>query len=128
MVKGANNMKLEDIQDCMLVVANGEDYYDGLVGETQIVRRDKKEFETENDSQYEIVTDFLPTDNMKVTHPDLNGTSVADLIMGEEDLIYFPNGWEQEGYDSKGNTYHFEDVILQNEAYKEKVKCSHLIY
>lgn len=121
-------MKLEDIQDYMLVVANGEDYYDGLVGETKIVRRDKKEFETENETAYEIVTDFLPTDNMDETHPDLNGTSVEELIMGEEDLIYFPNGWEQEGYDIKGNAYRFEDVMLQNEEYKEKVKCSHLIY
>lgn len=112
-------MKVEDIQDGMQVVGK-DDYYQGLAGHIDVVRTNKEEFESENEGDIEIVVDFIETDDMSKTHPDLNGTGVDQLFMGEDELIFFPDGFDQMGYDIEGNTYQFDEVIHPYKGYKKK--------
>ena len=114
-------MKLDEIQEGMYVVGK-DDYYEGLVGTVDVIRRDKSEFETENNTELEIVVDFVETDDIEESHPDLNGTSVDQLIMGEDELVFFPEGLENNGYDIEGNEYTLNDVISKYKDYDKKIK------
>lgn len=80
-------MKLEDIRVGMKVVAIDESYK-GLEGViTDIKHGDQKE--TENETVCDIYVDFNESFDMLVTHPQLNGTTVSQVIMGDDELAYF---------------------------------------
>lgn len=112
-------MKLEHIEEGMLVV--GTEEYQGLGGYIREVERDVENFETENESACEIVVDFIEPADLSVTHPELNGTGVDHVIMGEDELIYFPEGPNQPGTVITGITHQFDDVLLNEAGYKEDV-------
>jgi hypothetical protein len=122
---GRVTLKLENVQEGMYVVGK-DDYYEGLVGTIDVIRRDKTKFETENDTEMEIVVDFVETDDIEESHPELNGTSVDQLIMGEDELIFFPEGLENDGYDIEGNEYTLNDVISKYKDYDKKIKQEYL--
>lgn len=114
-------MKLENIEVGMFVVGNEEEYYEGLGGYIAEIRKDKKSFETENDTEYEIVVNFIETGDMGVTHPGLNGTGVSQVIMGEDELIFFPEGLKGDGIDSKGDVFPLAKALSTYKGYKEKI-------
>lgn len=115
------HMKLESIQAGTYVVATDE-YYEGLVGVIEEVRSDKSTFETENETELEIVVNLIETQNMDVTHPDLNGTSTDLLIMGEDELIFFPDGLSEKGRNISGETFELKNVIHKSEGYGDIIK------
>lgn len=114
-------MDLDQIKEGMFVVGK-DDYYEGLVGVITEVRHDKADFETENETELEIVVDFVETSDMERTHPFLNGTSVEMLIMGEDELYYFPNGLDEAGFDLENNMCMLKDVIVKTTGYEQLVK------
>lgn len=114
-------MKLESIQAGTYVVATDE-YYEGLVGVIKEVRSDKSTFESENETELEIVVNLIETQNMDVTHPDLNGTSTDLLIMGEDELIFFPDGLSEKGKNILGETFELKNVIHKSEGYGDIIK------
>ena len=120
-------MKLTNIEENMLVVGKPGDYYEGLAGTITEVRRDRANFETENESAYEIMTDFSETNDMSKTHSDLNGTGVTDLIMGEDELVYFPKGHLDKGFDIDGNEFQFDQLINKHPNYMDKITEENII-
>lgn len=89
--------KFEGIQDIEVggfVRANENTVYDGLIG-TIIELRYGEEKETDNDSILEIIVDFEEKQNMDQLYPELNGTSVKSVIMGEDDLHYYDRSMKE---------------------------------
>lgn len=114
-------MNKDDLFNGMVVVAKKDSDYEGLVGHIQTIRTDKNEFETENDTELEIVCDLYETNDMSMTHGHLNGTSICQLIMGEDELIFFKDDIHDIGYDWENKSYQFSDVIYTCNEYRKKI-------
>ncbi|MFJ8531195.1 hypothetical protein [Bacillus sp. NPDC094106] len=72
-----------------VVALKGSDY-EGLFGTIEAVHYGNEK-ETENDTVLDIVVTFEEEDGRKIeeTHPHLNGTSICEVIMGEDELGFF---------------------------------------
>lgn len=116
-------MELTAINEGLLVIAT-EEMYQGLAGVIEEVRRDKEAFETENGTDYEIVVNFIETPDMDLSHPELGGTGGEYVLLGEEDLIYFPNGFQADGETLEGERHSFEDAIDPSPGYSDSVRQS----
>lgn len=105
------------IQEGMLVVCV-DDMYEGLAGYIDSTEPDP-EGSDNDDLESSVIVDLTETKDMSKTHPDLNGTGVEQLYMGIEELIYFPDGKDQKGYDLQGKTYIFDEILAD---YPKRVK------
>ena len=117
-------IKMDEIAEGMLVVGKWNDDYEGLVGFIDEVRRDANERETQNETKLELVIDFYETSDLSISHSHLNGTSVDQLFLGEDELVFFPNGTDGPGFDMEGNEYVFEDCVyskLYNEMLRDQL-------
>ncbi|HDR7922675.1 hypothetical protein [Bacillus paranthracis] len=81
---------LPQVESGMEVVALKDSDYKGLFGTIDAVLYGKDK-ETENDTVLDIVVTFKEEEGRKIeeTHPHLNGTSICEVIMGEDELGFF---------------------------------------
>lgn len=80
------------------VIALKDSMYDGLKGVIDEVRYGMAK-ETENDVILEIVVTYEGTDEeVAISHPQLNGTSICDVIMGEDELGFIMEARSHEIY------------------------------
>lgn len=117
-------MNLEQIKRSIFVVSK-DDSYEGLFGEIISVEDDPENFETENDCALEITVNFIPTKNIKKTHDHLNETSVENVFMCEDELVYFFEGLENYGCDVFGKKFTLEEVINDYGNYKKDILNSY---
>lgn len=80
---------LPQVEAGMEVVALKDSDYEGLFGTIDAVLYGKDK-ETENDTVLDIVVTFKEEEGRKIdeTHPHLNGTSICEVIMGEDELDF----------------------------------------
>ncbi|WP_182101730.1 hypothetical protein [Niallia taxi] len=109
---------LSQIERGMLVVAIPNTTYGRLEGYvSHILVGEERETENEGTFDADIYVDFIETDNMNRTHLWLNNTAVDQVIMDAEELIFFPNGKEEKGFDFNGLSYNYEDVAFPYEFF-----------
>lgn len=109
---------LKDIENGMLVVALPETTYGRLEGViSHVLVGEQRETENEGAFDADIYVDFTETDNMNRTHLWLNSTAVDQVIMDAEELIFFPNGQEEKGFDINGMSYDYQDVAFPYEFF-----------
>jgi hypothetical protein len=78
---------LESIQSGLAVIALKGSDYEGLKGRISEVKYGADK-ETENETILDIYVDFEEPEytSVETTHPHLNGTSISDVICGEDEL------------------------------------------
>ncbi|BCO16097.1 hypothetical protein_gp044 [Bacillus phage vB_BceM_WH1] len=80
------------------VIALKDSMYDGLKGVIEEVRYGE-ERETENDCILDIVVTYHATDEeVAISHPQLNGTSICEVIMGEDELGFLIEAINRDSY------------------------------
>lgn len=84
---------ISQIEIGMRVIANDLSYYKGLKGTITEIRYGNEK-ETDNDTILEIIVDFEEPQYGSLEHlyPELNGTSIGQVIMDEESLGFYFNG------------------------------------
>lgn len=111
-------MNIKTFKLGMLAVGKKDTDYNGLLGEITHV--------TKTNSGYQYQIKFVKTQKMNTTHPHLNFKRIDNVILDEEDLIFFPETWLNDGIDSEGNNYTFTDVICTYPNYQEFVQDCYL--
>lgn len=80
------------------VIALKGSMYDGLKGVIEEIRYGD-ERETENDCILDIVVTYHATDEeVAISHPQLNGTSICEVIMGEDELGFIIEAINRDTY------------------------------
>lgn len=87
MIKKLQNRDFQGME----VVALDNNLYRGLKGEVVEVRSGKEK-ETGNEGEYEIIVDFDEPPNYLKDYPELNGTSLSEVIMNEYELGFYLTG------------------------------------
>lgn len=84
--------KLELIERGMNVIGLKDSDYEGLKGHISDIKYGTN-MESENESILDIYVNFVEMDNVSIdtTHPHLNGTSISEVICGEDELGFMFN-------------------------------------
>lgn len=111
---------LSKIEVGQSVIALPDSDYNGLAGViTEILYGEERE--TENETILDIVVDFEEVEPLEKTHPHLNGTGIGNVFMGEDELVFAFDHYNQY-VSAKGQLYCKECEELKLRVNKHHAK------